>query len=63
VELYEPINTPKPVGEDLWLVDRPLLRMSFAGISEPFPTRMVVVRSSQNAVPRRWANEPRRGEG
>jgi hypothetical protein len=44
VELYEPINTLKSVGEDLWAVDGPLLRMSFAGISEPFPTRMVVVR-------------------
>jgi hypothetical protein len=46
VELYDPINTPKPVGEDLWVVDGPLARMSFAGISEPFPTRMVVIRIS-----------------
>jgi hypothetical protein len=46
VELYEPTNTLKPVGEDLWVVDGPLVRMSLAGISEPFPTRMVVVRLS-----------------
>jgi hypothetical protein len=44
VELYLPINTLKPVGEDLWVVDGPIVRMSFHGISEPFPTRMVVVR-------------------
>jgi hypothetical protein len=47
VELYDPINTLKLVGEDLWVVDGPLARMSFAGIiSEPFPTRMVIVRLS-----------------
>jgi len=44
VKLYEPLNTPKPVGEDLWIVDGPLVRMSYFGGSVPFPTRMVVVR-------------------
>lgn len=44
VELYEPINTLKPVGEDLWVVDGPIVRMAFPGGSIPFPTRMVVVR-------------------
>jgi hypothetical protein len=44
VELYEPINTLKPVGMDLWVVDGPLVRMAFPGGSMPFPTRMVVVR-------------------
>jgi len=44
MELYEPINVLKPVGEDLWVVDGPLVKMSFLGISFPFPTRMVVVR-------------------
>ena len=42
VELYDPINTLKPVGEDLWVVDGPIVRMVFLGASEPFPTRMVV---------------------
>jgi hypothetical protein len=44
VELYEPINTLKPVGEHLWVVDGPIIRMAFPGGSMPFPTRMVVVR-------------------
>ena len=44
VELYEPINTLKPVGEDLWLVDGPIVRMAYLRVSIPFPTRMVVVR-------------------
>jgi hypothetical protein len=44
VELYEPINTLKPVGEDLWLVDGPIVRMAYLGVSIPFPTRMVVAR-------------------
>jgi Domain of unknown function (DUF4336) len=44
VELYEPINTLKPVGEHLWVVDGPIVRMAFPGGSMPFPTRMVVIR-------------------
>jgi len=44
VELYEPINTLKAVGEDLWVVDGHIVRMAFSGTSIPFPTRMVVVR-------------------
>jgi len=44
VELYEPINTLKPVGEDLWVVDGPVVRMAYLRASIPFPTRMVVVR-------------------
>jgi hypothetical protein len=31
VELYDPINTLKPVGEDLWVVDGPIVRMVFLG--------------------------------
>jgi hypothetical protein len=44
VELYEPLNTLKPVGEDLWVVYGPIVRMSYFGGSVPFPTRMVVAR-------------------
>ena len=28
VYLYEPINTLKAVGEDIWIVDGPLIRMN-----------------------------------
>ena len=44
MKLYEPINTLKAVGEDLWVVDGPVERMAYLGASIPFPTRMVVVR-------------------
>lgn len=37
---YEPLNTLKPLGENIWLVDGP--RISFYGM--PFPTRMTVIR-------------------
>lgn len=44
MDLYEPLNTLKPVGGNLWIVDGPVIRMSYLGGSLPFPTRMVVVR-------------------
>jgi hypothetical protein len=50
VELYEPINTLKPVGEDLWVADGPIVRMAYLGTSIPFPTRMVVVRLANGGL-------------
>lgn len=44
MDLYKPLNTLKPVGENLWVVDGPVIRMSYLGGSFPFPTRMVVIR-------------------
>ena len=44
VELYEPINALKPVGESLWVADGPIVCMAYLGVSIPFPTRMVVAR-------------------
>lgn len=44
-KLYEPLNTLKPFGTDIWIADGSLIRMAFpAGLSVPFSTRMVVVR-------------------
>lgn len=40
VGTYEPIHVLKPVADDVWLVDGPVIR--FKGV--PFPTRMTVVR-------------------
>ena len=37
---YEPLNTLKPVGDDIWTVDGP--HISFYGL--PFSTRMTVIR-------------------
>jgi uncharacterized protein DUF4336 len=50
VELYEPINTLKPVGEDLWVVDGPIVRMAYLGVSIPFPTRMVLIRLTNGGL-------------
>lgn len=44
MELYEPLNVLKLVAEDLWVVDGPIVHMSYFLGSMPFPTRMVVVR-------------------
>lgn len=37
---YEPLNTLKPIGPDIWIVDGPVIK--FYGM--PFPTRMTVIR-------------------
>ncbi len=51
VDVYEPLDEPKPLGENIWIVDGPLVRMSVgAGLSIPFPTRMVVIRLASGAL-------------
>ncbi|MCK6530218.1 DUF4336 domain-containing protein [Myxococcota bacterium] len=58
LRLYEPLDTLKPVAEDLWCVDGPAVRMAFApGIAMPFPTRMTVVRLSGGDL---WIHSPTR---
>lgn len=42
--VYEPLDTLKPVAEDIWVVDGPVVRMAIYGGSIPFPTRMTVIR-------------------
>ena len=37
VQLYEPINTLKPVADNIWIVDGPIVRMDVPGGSIPFP--------------------------
>ena len=45
VSTYDPINQLKPVADNIWLVDGPVIKMDFPlGVKVPFPTRMVVVR-------------------
>ena len=41
--LYEPINTLKPVADKIWIVDGPIIHMSLGMTKVPFPTRMVVI--------------------
>ena len=45
--LYEPVNTLKPVADDVWIVDGPEIQMSYPYLpffKLPFPTRMTIVR-------------------
>lgn len=44
LKLYEPINTLKPVAENIWIVDGPVIHMQMYRLQVPFTTRMTVVR-------------------
>jgi len=48
---YEPLFTLKPVADDIWIVDGPVIR--FYGM--PFPTRMVVIRLPDGGL---WLHSP-----
>lgn len=48
---YEPLNTLKPVADDLWIVDGPRIR--FYGM--PFPTRMTAIRLGNGDI---WIHSP-----
>lgn len=48
---YEPLNTLKPVADDIWLIDGPAVR--FYGM--PFPTRATVVRLANGDL---WVHSP-----
>lgn len=61
MELYEPINALKPVGEDIWVADGPVVRMAYLGFSIPFPTRMVVVRLASGGLFLWSPTEPEEG--
>lgn len=60
LELYEPINILKPVAENIWIVDGPIVNMSVVlGLTIPFTTRMTVVRLENGDLflhsPIRWS--------
>ncbi|NEQ88430.1 MAG: DUF4336 domain-containing protein [Moorea sp. SIO2I5] len=55
IKLYEPINILKQIGEDIWLVDGPIVQMSMYGAKIPFPTRMTIVRLSNSEL---WCHSP-----
>ncbi len=55
IKLYKPINTLKPVGENIWLVDGPIVQMSMYGTKVPFPTRMTIVRLENSEL---WCHSP-----
>lgn len=41
---YPPLNHLKPVADNVWTVDGPLIRFGPAGFKMPFPTRMTIIR-------------------
>ncbi len=53
--LYEPLDIPKPVTPDVWIVDGPEIRMDYGPITMPFPTRSTVVRLSDGRL---WVHSP-----
>lgn len=53
---YEPLDTPKPVAEDIWIVDGPEIPFGTA-VHLPFPTRMTVVRLPGGEL---WLHSPTR---
>jgi len=55
IALYEPINILKPVAENIWIVDGPIVRMAMYGTRIPFPTRMTIVRLSSGEL---WCHSP-----
>jgi hypothetical protein len=44
VETYAPIDTPKQIAKDVWMIDGPIIGFQYAGLKLPFPTRMTIVR-------------------
>lgn len=44
IGLYQPINTLKSIGENIWIVDGSEIMFSVYGLKIPFSTRMVVIR-------------------
>lgn len=53
---YEPLDTPKPVAENLWVVDGPAIRFYWM----PFSTRATIVRLGGGGL---WVHSPTRLTG
>lgn len=54
-DAYEPIGTLKPVDDDIWIVDGPVIGMKWLWTELPFPTRMTVVRLADGDL---WVHSP-----
>ena len=55
VDAYEPINTLAPIGENIWMIDGPVIGFRYFGITLPFPTRMTILRLDDGAL---WVHSP-----
>ncbi|HEY7298083.1 MAG TPA: DUF4336 domain-containing protein [Xanthobacteraceae bacterium] len=52
---YAPLNIPKAVAPDVWIVDGGEIRFSYFGFNLPFPTRMTIVRLPSGGL---WLHSP-----
>ena len=52
---YAPLNAPKPVAPDVWIVDGPEIGFRLAGLTLPFPTRATLVRLPDGGL---WVHSP-----
>lgn len=43
---YPPLNTLKRVGENIWIVDGPVIRFGVGPVKFAFPTRMTIIRTA-----------------
>ena len=41
---YPPLDALKPVADDLWIVDGPIIRFGLKWLKMSFPTRMTLIR-------------------
>ncbi|MHB0952069.1 MAG: DUF4336 domain-containing protein [Allorhizobium sp.] len=49
-ETYPPLNTPKSVADDVWIVDGPIIRFGAPWPKMPFPTRMTILRIDRDLM-------------
>lgn len=47
---YPPLNTLKPIADDVWLVDGPVIAFGMPWPKMPFPTRMTVIRLTDGGL-------------
>ncbi|MBG9987658.1 DUF4336 domain-containing protein [Aerococcaceae bacterium DSM 111176] len=55
VHVYEPLNTLKPVAENIWIVDGPQINMDIKIGSIPFSTRMTIIKLNDGSL---WCHSP-----
>lgn len=52
---YEPLDTPKAVAQEIWIVDGPEIRFGVPGFKLAHPTRMTIVRLPGGGL---WLHSP-----
>jgi len=55
MKTYHPLNTPKPVAPNIWVIDGEIIHMKFLFLKVPFPTRMTVIKLPGGKL---WCHSP-----